>query len=295
AQKATPAPPIGAPGPKPEVKPWWKRNRVVVVITAVVVYYFRPPVPEKLADLPDPARQLLDRFNFTRTVDKLFREREEWAKSQQIPGRQLQDKLKAKHPLVMIPGIISCGLEAWKPAECLGATFFRERVWGGLSMARAVLHNMSCWLDHLELDPITGVDPPHKEVRAADGVLGADYFVPGYWLWGKFIESAAAIGYHSGNLKLACYDWRLSFNNLEKRDGYYSHLRRSIEQLVQSTGEKAVVIGHSMGASVWIHFMQWVTVAAGETWVATHIHAFVPLAGALLGAVGPLGALLSGE
>mmetsp|Transcript_101761 Transcript_101761/g.328373 ORF Transcript_101761/g.328373 Transcript_101761/m.328373 type:complete len:360 (-) Transcript_101761:68-1147(-) len=50
-----------------------------------------------------------------------------------------------------------------------------------------------------------------------------------------------------------------------------------------------------MGAAVFLFFLQWVARAAGPDWAAVHLHAFVPLGGALLGAVGPLGAMLSGE
>lgn len=33
------------------------------------------------------------------------------------------------------------------------------------------------------LDPITGLDPPHAKVRAAEGIDAASTFIQGYWIW----------------------------------------------------------------------------------------------------------------
>ena len=46
---------------------------------------------------------------------------------------------------------------------------------------------------------------------------------------GKIIENLAAVGYDSNNMHLAAYDWRLSYPNLEKRDGYFSKLKFNFE------------------------------------------------------------------
>lgn len=273
----------------------------LIVGCAILLQLFRSSVnvPYHVEDLPDPARNLLNSLNLTVAAERKLKEHhdahEARLHARKIPGERHKNHLLAKHPVVLIPGIISCGLEAWQPGACLGKSYFRERIWGGVSMARSVLWNVTCWLDHLALDPVTGEDPPWKQVRAAEGLTGADYFVPGYWLWAKLIENAAAIGYNPSSLLMACYDWRLSYRKLERRDRYFTHLRRNIEVLVETQGEKVVVIGHSMGAQVWLYFMQWVSLAVGDVWVADHIHAFVSLAGPLLGASGPLGAVLSGE
>ena len=47
----------------------------------------------------------------------------------------------------------------------------------------------------------------------------------------KIIENLAVVNYDTNNLYLAPYDWRLSFWNLEERDGYFSKLKSTIEQL----------------------------------------------------------------
>ncbi len=80
------------------------------------------------------------------------------------------------------------------------------------------------------LDPYTGLDPPHAKVRAAEGIDAASMFIQGYWLWQKIVENLAVVGYDStNNLGMASYDWRLSFGNLEVRDGYFSRLKGMIE------------------------------------------------------------------
>ena len=47
----------------------------------------------------------------------------------------------------------------------------------------------------------------------------------------KIIENLAVVNYDTGNLYMAPYDWRLSFWNLEERDGYFSKLKSTIEGL----------------------------------------------------------------
>jgi phospholipid:diacylglycerol acyltransferase len=107
-------------------------------------------------------------------------------------------------------------------------------------MIRAVVSEKTKWIRALSLDPITGLDPPGVKVRAAQGlhllsslpprpnlnyltgIDAASTFIPGYWIWQKLIENLAVINYDTNNLFLASYDWRLSYYNLEVRDGYFS-------------------------------------------------------------------------
>ena len=81
------------------------------------------------------------------------------------------------------------------------------------------------------------------------------------------MENLAVVNYDTNNLYLAPYDWRLSYYNLEERDGYFSKLKSSIEflrcvlnQLATPTitlfllrkrqKKKIVVAAHSMGCTV---------------------------------------------
>lgn len=47
----------------------------------------------------------------------------------------------------------------------------------------------------------------------------------------KIVENLAVVNYDTNNLYLAPYDWRLSYYNLEERDGYFSRLKSTIEGL----------------------------------------------------------------
>lgn len=113
------------------------------------------------------------------------------------------------------------------------------------------------WIKHLSLDPTTGLDPPGIKVRAAEGLDAASYFVSGYWIWARIIENLASIGYDTNDLYLASYDWRLSFHNLEVRDRFFSRTKMRIEQNLLLTGKKTVLVSHSMGSSVALHFLKW--------------------------------------
>lgn len=58
----------------------------------------------------------------------------------------------------------------------------------------------------------------------------------------KIVENLAVVNYDTNNLHLAPYDWRLSYYNLEVRDGYFSKLKATIEGFkyargILSTGE----------------------------------------------------------
>ncbi|KAI0233631.1 phospholipid:diacylglycerol acyltransferase [Massospora cicadina] len=170
---------------------------------------------------------------------------------------------------------------------------------GTLTMFRSVLTDRDCWLRCLKLDEATGLDPPGFKLRAAQGLDAADYFVTGYWVWGKLIENFAVVGYDNNNMHLAAYDWRLTFDNLERRDNYFSKLKNTLELSKRHSTEKAVVLTHSMGGLIWYYFLKWVEAEpggnGGPRWVEDHIHATVNIAGAMLGAPKTVPTLLSGE
>ena len=81
------------------------------------------------------------------------------------------------------------------------------------------------------------------------------------------MENLAVVNYDTNNLYLAPYDWRLSYYNLEERDGYFSKLKSTIESLKcvfnlviilvitplllrKRQKKKTVVAAHSMGCTV---------------------------------------------
>lgn len=248
--------------------------------------------------LPQSVSSLIDDFQFDNTQADLT---ESFA-----VGKQLRKDLNLtdKHPLVIVPGVISTGIESWglyKDEECDSEPYFRKRLWGSFYMLKTMVLEKSCWLKHIKLDPETGLDPPNYKLRAAQGFEAADFFMAGYWLWNKVLQNLGAIGYESNKMVTAAYDWRLSYLDLEVRDRYFTKLKMQIELQLEQTGEKSVLVGHSMGSQVVFYFLKWIEASGegygngGEGWVDKHIAVFVDIAGTLLGAPKCVPALISGE
>ncbi|KAI9816573.1 MAG: hypothetical protein M1827_001705 [Pycnora praestabilis] len=214
-------------------------------------------------------------------------------------GLHLQSQgIKASHPVIMIPGVISTGLESWG-TEPKSRQYFRKRLWGSWSMMRALVMDQASWKQHIMLDKITGLDPPGIKLRAAQGFDAADFFVTGYWIWNKILENLATIGYDPTNAFTAAYDWRLSYSNLEVRDQYFTRLKDHIETARRVTKKKSVLVSHSMGSQVLFYFYHWVEAqdggGGGPDWVNTYVDSWINISGCLLGALKGLPAVLSGE
>ncbi|CAK9203653.1 unnamed protein product [Sphagnum jensenii] len=216
------------------------------------------------------------------------------------PGVKLRKEgLFAKHPVVFVPGIVTGGLELWEGKPCADG-LFRKRLWGGTF--GEIYKRPKCWMEHMSLNNETGLDPDGIRVRPVSGLVAADYFAPGYFVWAVLIQNLAQIGYEEKNMHMAAYDWRLTFQNTEVRDKSLSRLKSTIETMVQtSAGNKVVVIPHSMGSLYFLHFLKWVEApvpiggGGGPDWCASHIKATMNIAGPLLGVPKAFAGLFSAE
>ncbi|KAF7315202.1 Phospholipid:diacylglycerol acyltransferase [Mycena indigotica] len=230
-------------------------------------------------------------------------------------GESMRNRgLTAEHPIVLIPGIISTASRYSRfiiPVELLPGS----RLWGGFNMLSQVTFNREKWINAMMLDPVTGLDPPGSKIRAAEGIDAASSFIQGYWIWSKIVENLAVVNYDTNNLHMAPYDWRLSFYNLEERDGYFSRLKSTIEGFKRRQNRKVVLAAHSMGANVCCFVFvcliippqqnltsdsfKWVESpehgAGGADWVENHIEAYISIAGTHLGVAKAMSAFLSGE
>ncbi|RDL33823.1 putative LRO1-a lecithin cholesterol acyltransferase-like protein [Venustampulla echinocandica] len=211
----------------------------------------------------------------------------------------LAQGIRANHPVIMVPGVISTGLESWGTTNST-RQYFRKRLWGSWSMMRALVLDKEGWKRHIMLDKDTGLDPPDGiKLRAAQGFDAADFFITGYWIWNKILENLATIGYDPTNSFTAAYDWRLSYENLEVRDQYFTRLKIYIEMAYQVSNKKVVVISHSMGSQVLFYFFHWVAAAdgggGGDGWVDKYVDSWINISGCMLGALKGLPAVLSGE
>ncbi|KAK3112048.1 phospholipid:diacylglycerol acyltransferase [Teratosphaeriaceae sp. CCFEE 6253] len=193
-----------------------------------------------------------------------------------------------KYPVIMVPGVISTGLESWGTEE-ESRQYFRKRLWGSWSMMRALVLDKASWKRHIMLDPYTGMDPPGIKLRSSQGFDAADFFITGYWIWNKILENLATIGYDPTTAYTAAYDWRLNYMNLEKRDQYFTRLRNHIQLAKQVTGLKVVLLSHSMGSQVLFYFFHWVESPrhgnGGPSWVNDHIESWINISGCMLGAL----------
>ncbi|KAJ3677070.1 hypothetical protein LUZ60_002794 [Juncus effusus] len=216
------------------------------------------------------------------------------------PGVKLKKEgLLAKHPVVFVPGIVTGGLELWEGHQCAEG-LFRKRLWGGTF--GEVYKRPLCWVEHMSLDNETGLDPPGIRVRPVTGLVAADYFVPGYFVWAVLIANLARIGYEEKTMYMAAYDWRIAFQNTEVRDQTLSRIKSNIELMVATNkGNKVVVIPHSMGALYFLHFMKWVEApppaggGGGQDWCARHIKAVVNIGAPFLGVPKAVTGLFSAE
>ncbi|KAJ7955950.1 Phospholipid:diacylglycerol acyltransferase 1 [Quillaja saponaria] len=219
---------------------------------------------------------------------------------QDPPGVKLRNEgLTVKHPVVFVPGIVTGGLELWEGRQCAEG-LFRKRLWGGTF--GELYKRPLCWVEHMSLDNETGLDRPGIRVRPVSGLVAADYFAPGYFVWAVLIANLARIGYEEKTMYMAAYDWRISFQNTEIRDQTLSRMKSNIELMVATNGgHKVVVIPHSMGVLYFLHFMKWVETPApmggggGSDWCAKHIKAVMNIGGPFLGVPKSVAALFSIE
>ncbi|KAK4756906.1 hypothetical protein SAY87_007033 [Trapa incisa] len=216
------------------------------------------------------------------------------------PGVKLRKEgLTANHPVVFVPGIVTGGLELWEGHQCADG-LFRKRLWGGTF--GELYKRPLCWVEHMSLDNETGLDPSGIRVRPVSGLVAADYFAPGYFVWAVLIANLARIGYEEKTMYMAAYDWRLSFQNTEVRDQTLSRIKSKIELMVATNGgKKVVVIPHSMGVLYFLHFMKWVEAptpmggGGGPDWCAKHIKAVMNIGGPFLGVPKAVAGLFSIE
>ena len=203
------------------------------------------------------------------------------------------ESLKPKHPVIMIPGFITTGLEVWESESCVEDAF-RQRIWGGLSMLKHLVKNPTCWLKHMSLSE-SGLDHPKIRLRPAGGLEGGDYFIGHFWVWGQIIQTLGSAGYDHTTMMYAGYDWRLRIPHLELRDRFFSRLAHDIEGMVDRMGHKALLVTHSYGAMVLHFFLAWAEHHKGIGWVDKYIANIYHTGAAFLGVQRAVGSLWAGE
>jgi hypothetical protein len=72
------------------------------------------------------------------------------------------------------------------------------------------------------------------------------------------------LGYDVSNIIGLPYDWRLSPDKMEQRDGFLTMMRRRIEAAVATNGEPGIMVAHSMGNLIFRYFLEWLRVEMQE-------------------------------
>lgn len=206
--------------------------------------------------------------------------------------------LPYRHPVLILPGFITTGLEIWEAnTTCLRNLNMNPslRQWMlGPTMILLFLRDPACWLYIFSLDPETGLDRKGSRIRGGEGASSVSEFVPGFWVWEKIIRNLADIGYDQSTLAFATYDWRLSPDLMQKRDGFYHRMRHLILQLYDHHQRRVVVIGHSYANIVLREFLNWVE-KEEEGFIGKYISDIINVGGPTLGVAKTLSAVLFGE
>ena len=212
-------------------------------------------------------------------------------------------------PVVLIPGLVSSRLIAWKRKQCRGPDIqIQDVVWLNLAkLMETMTYDKTCWIECLKLGT-NATDPKDCKVRADEGLSAIGELSPGNLytpqstsIFTALIKMLASeLGYDGTSMFAAPFDWRLAPVQLETRDAYFSNLKRTFEVAVQRHRRPAIVIAHSMGTNLFMYFCDWLRVhdkpAGGwARWVRKHVWAYIGIAAPLLGSPGALKSVMSGH
>jgi hypothetical protein len=175
-------------------------------------------------------------------------------------------------------------LVAWKFKKCAGAFSsdikVQDNVWLNINLVIQMgTVNVDCmkeclklglnqsdnddWETGCKLRPDEGLD---AIASLAPGGIGSSLLVGGtntVYAW--LIQWVADnLGYDVTNIVGLPYDWRLSPDKMEDRDGFLSMTRSRIEASVATNGQPGIMVAHSMGNLVFRYFIEWLRVQMRE-------------------------------
>eukprot|EP01041_Mallomonas_annulata_P010291 gene10291-21479_t len=210
-------------------------------------------------------------------------------------------------PIVVLPGIMSTRMIAWKYKNCKGSDInINDVVWLNIQkIVETLTIDSRCWLDCVKLAQ-NGSDPSTCKIRADEGLGAIGELSPG----NIYRPSATTVftvlikylshnfGYDVNNLISMPYDWRMAPMQLEDRDSYFSTLKFKLETAVRRYKRPSVVIAHSMGNNLFSYFIDWLRANLkneAQNWITRHIWTYVGISAPLLGAPGALRSVVSGN
>ena len=170
-------------------------------------------------------------------------------------------------PIFLLPGLASTRLVAWRHKACpshplLSDIKIQDYVWLNINLiiqmgtidVACMKECMKLGLNQTDTDdlmvgcklrPDEGLDAISS---LAPGGLGSKFLVGGTntvyaWLIQWLADN---LGYDVGNIIGLPYDWRLSPDRMEERDGFLTLTRRRIEAAVKSNGQPGIMVAHSV-------------------------------------------------
>jgi len=190
-------------------------------------------------------------------------------------GRNPHDNRRP--PIFLMPGLAATRLVSWKYKSCLNTLSsdvkVQDYVWMNINMILKMAtidetcfcECMTLGLNQTDMDdidvgcklrPDEGLDAISS---LAPGSLGSNLLVGGKntvyaWLTQWLADN---LGYDVTSIIGLPFDWRLSPDIMEKRDGFLTLTRRRIEAAVASNGAPGIMVAHSMGNNVFRYFLEW--------------------------------------
>ena len=181
-------------------------------------------------------------------------------------------------PIFLMPGLASTRLVAWRHKTCPHHPLLTDikpldNVWLNMNLiiqmgtidVRCMQECMSLGINQTDTDnvkigcklrPDEGLDAISS---LSPGGLSSNLFVGGTntvyaWLIQWLSDH---LGYDVSSMFGFPYDWRLSPDKMEQRDGFLTLTRRRIEAAVQFNGEPGIMVAHSMGNLIFRYFLLW--------------------------------------
>ncbi|CAJ1404798.1 unnamed protein product [Effrenium voratum] len=236
----------------------------------------------------------------------------------------------ANRPVVLVPGLTGSGLEVKQHAAAMPHWYCKKdthdkwmKAW--VDPVQALPGEVDCLIARLTLTYDAASDTysnlANVELRAlgwangtgASGLttVNSSYVNESYvnsvnsahgldllysYEFGPMLKKLESRGYALGkDVFLAPYDWRLAGDAHAQRKngvgGYYQQLQQLIEEIVEASGQPAVVLSHSLGCPTMLHFFH---LYVSEAWRARHIHGWLALSGPWTGGASQVMAYLGG-
>lgn len=165
----------------------------------------------------------------------------------------------------------------------------------GLLSVHCLIENMAFWgkdpsrADNAYPNP-DGVETGVDEAYGAGMYLDKEGTAPIYGVWSKALEQ---MGWRPGfDMDVLRYDWRKGPDDYMRPNGSFDVLKQMVEETVEVTGKKVVVVSMSMGGPLFALFC---SKHVDEAWKAAHIDSFFSLSGSFGGTTSPLFSILTGK